>query len=132
MASDIRPEQTTVQIERTHYGTFVRRCVPGKDPDKLGSLTRHGSLITAHLSFGGFSLRSAEFADEQKAIDWLASHTESERERLYEIEDRAASDARRARADQDRRERPWWYNDDGSHIGIRSDGSFRGSRRGPQ
>jgi hypothetical protein len=33
---------------------------------------------------------------------------------------------------EDMRQRPWWYNPDGSHIGIRSDGSFRGSRRGRQ
>jgi hypothetical protein len=110
---------------------LVIRKQSAQDDDWLGRIDcfSNGTYVAKVEFKGNPTDWHREFKSEDEAIQWLASLAPDERERAYYRYRREQNRISNERAARDRRERPQWYNDDGSHIGINSDGSFRSSYR---
>jgi len=106
----------------------VIRKQPGHADDLLGEIDeRKHDLFVAILYSRFIWVGEVECKSFQQALAALVNRTPYSREQAYWHESNRQRAASCAEMDRDRRRNPHWYNADGSHIGINSDGTYRNS-----
>jgi hypothetical protein len=129
-AQVIEEPPSRIVIEWCNGRRIITRKRPGEEDDTLGAVEDRGAgLFTAHLYSRETWVGSGTFSSFAFALSAIVDRTPYAREQAYwhqVNERRTAASKEMAR---DRRRFPHWYNSDGSHIGVNSDGTFRSSYR---
>lgn len=113
---DEAPSRIAVRQWGEGFGVF--RLQPGEEDDRIGQVVKiHETAYNAKVVVYGEVVDNDLWSTFDDAVQWLVKLTSDQREHFQAIHQSQERAYYRERREQERRDRPWWYNDDGTHIG---------------
>lgn len=112
---DENPSRIAVRQWGEGYGVF--RLQPGEEDDRIGQVVKiHETAYNAKVVVYGEVCDNNVWPTFDEAVQWLVKLTSFERERSGAIHEAQHRAYRRDKLEQDQRDRPRWYNSDGSPV----------------